>query len=281
MFPEQVTSSPSGPEIGSLNRHRHQLIGHNSVTQEWWIHHGRNGQTTDRGSSWSVTTSSSHKSIGNATMVRSPSHVKATFNWCVIGGIAAVLSMFSLSASGEEPTIWKIEEDWEMVIYEPDPSIYSPQVTFFTSPSLDLDDTYFQLQMNYEADEAFSAGGFHVAAVSNGSIVDEERSSHRITLGTSNDQIRWTSVMAVVENKLLFAVKDGHGTEWGDFGGPEYLVRVVPSPVQDLSNYHHQQSLDSVDIGFGANRVQSVTLRHVRIFYSNGVVTDLDLNLQP
>ncbi len=207
--------------------------------------------------------------------------VVSTLGRYVIGGIAAVLSMLTLSARGDEPAIWKIEEDWEMVISEPDPSIYSPQVTFFTSPSTEIGDTYFQLQMNYEADTGFSAGGFHVAAVQGDSIVDEERSDSRITLATNNDRIRWTNVMAVVENKLLFAVKDGHGDEWGDFGGPEYLVRLVPAPVEDLSRYHHQQSLDSVDIGFGANRVQSVTLRRVRVFHTNGVVRSFELGLHP
>ena len=78
--------------------------------------------------------------------------------------------------------------------------------------------------------------------------------------------------MAVVGNKVLFAIKDGYGDEWGPFGGPEYLVKVVPSPVSDLSEYHPQNSLDSVDVGFGANRVASITLIEVRCFYTDGQV---------
>jgi hypothetical protein len=132
--------------------------------------------------------------------------------------------------------------------------------------------------MNYAADEDFSAGGFQVAAVSNGEIVDEERSRHRITLATSNDQIRWTNAMAVWEEKLVFAVKDGSGTQWGTFGGPEYLVRVSPCPVQDLNGYKPSRSLESVDIGFGGNRVQEVRLRTVRYYYTDGTVRTEEIN---
>lgn len=199
----------------------------------------------------------------------------------VIGWMTLILILTSATAYGDQPAIWKVEEDWEMVIYEPDPSIYSPQVTFFTSPSAELQQTYFQLQMNYEADESFSAGGFHVAAVSDGEVVDEERSEHRITLSKNNDQIQWTNVMAVVDGKLLFAVKDGLGQDWGAFGGPEYLVRIAQSPVSHLGNYRYQQSLQTVDIGFGANRVQSVTLRRVRFHHVDGSVSSLDVNLHP
>ena len=67
-----------------------------------------------------------------------------------------LLSIFLISFLGEislvraqENDIWKVEEDWELRTYQPDPSIYSPQVTFFVTPDSTKSDTYFQLQMNY------------------------------------------------------------------------------------------------------------------------------------
>jgi len=183
--------------------------------------------------------------------------------------------------AGDESSIYKIEEVWEMVINEPDPANHSPQITFFTSPSVNIDDSYFQLQMNYAADEGYSPGGFHVAAVQGGKMLDEARSDTRRTLATDGDHIRWTSVMAVINNKLLYAIKDGHGDEWGDFGGPDYLIKIESSPVADLSEYHPQRSLDAVDIGFGANRVASVTLIEVRCFYSDGRALTVPVNRHP
>ena len=215
-------------------------------------------------------------------MMRIGHCVATTLRKCVVGGIVFALVSTALPAClAADPTIYKIEEDWEMVINEPDSANYSPQVTFFTSPSANLDEAYFQLQMNYAADAEFSGGGFHVASVQNEAILDEARSETRSILATDGDHIRWTSVMAVIQNKALFAVKNGQGTEWGNFGGPEYLVRMTPSPVSDLSGYNPQQSLDTVDIGFGANRVQSITLLQVRFFYTDGQTVTVPVNRQP
>jgi hypothetical protein len=201
----------------------------------------------------------------------------------VVIGVAFWISTLAglPTCAGEEASVFKIEEVWEMTINDPDPANISPQVTFFVSPSVSIDDSYFQLQMNYAADEGFSPGGFHVAAVRGGGIVDEARSATQRKLATDGDVIRWTSVMAVIENKVLFAVRDGHSQEWGYFGGPDYLVRITPSPVDDLSAYHPQHSLDSVDIGFGANRVASIRLIEVRYFYTDGRVVTARVDAQP
>ncbi|MDA7865043.1 hypothetical protein N9B39_01255 [bacterium] len=177
-----------------------------------------------------------------------------------------------------EPTVYKVEEDWELVVNQPDASSNSPQITFFTSPSHLLEDSYFQLQMNYHAADDYSSGGFHVASVSDDQTVDDARSMTRKNLATNDDLIRWTSVMAVIDNRALFAVRDGYGREWGSFGGPDYLVRMVPSPVPDLSNYRYQESMKSVDIGFGRNRVSRITLKAVRLFYTNGHVAVVSEN---
>ena len=152
-----------------------------------------------------------------------------------------------------EPTVYKVEEDWELVVNQPDASSNSPQITFFTSPSHLLEDSYFQLQMNYHAADDYSSGGFHVASVSDDQTVDDARSMTRKNLATNDDLIRWTSVMAVIDNRALFAGRDGYGREWGSFGGPDYLVLMVPSPVPDLSNYRYQESMKSVDLGYRRN----------------------------
>jgi hypothetical protein len=134
--------------------------------------------------------------------------------------------------------------------------------------------------MNYAADEGFSGGGFHVAAVNSGRMLDEERSETKRALSIPHDRVRWTNLMAVIDGQLYFAVKDGHCEDWGDFGGPEYLVEM-PTELTDLSNYSPQQSLATVDIGFGGNRVNSVTLRSVTLHYSNGSKSKILVSQQP
>lgn len=215
-------------------------------------------------------------------MMRSTITLRTALSTLLIGGMCLISALADSSvAAADDATIYKIEENWEMVINQPDPITTSPQVTFFTSPSVHSESDYFQLQMNYAADDGFSGGGFHVAAVRDNHIHDEARSRTERTLSTDGERVRWTSVMASIHGKLLFAVKDGHSIEWGDFGGPDYLVKIPASHWSDLSEYHPQQSLNNVDIGFGANRVASVTLLSVRIFYTDGRVITVPVNRQP
>jgi hypothetical protein len=214
-------------------------------------------------------------------MLRTIHGVGLTLRKGIIGGLVLASVLSAPYCAADEPTIYKIEEDWEMVIHEPDRINVSPQITFSMSPGTNEHNCYFQLQMNYFADEQFSAGGFHVAAFHDDEIADEARSKTQIVLATHHDHIRWTSVMAVVDGKAMFAVRDGHGDEWGDFGGPDYLVKLPTCPVDDLSGYHPQTSLDNVDISFGANRVDSVTLIQVKLFYTDGNTVTLPMNASP
>lgn len=186
-------------------------------------------------------------------------------------------------AFGEDPShhhskpYW-VEEDWEMVIHEPDVKTNSPQVSFFLYPG-GTDERYFQLQMNFAAEEGFSSGGFRVGAFVDEIPVDEERSRVRGVLAWDGDKVEWTSAMAVFDGKLMYALKDGHGLQWGSFGGPEFLVSMPNEHINDLSNYDPQQSLDNVDIGFGSNRVHSIRLKRVRVVYTDGHTQTIDVNL--
>ncbi|TWT84834.1 hypothetical protein CA13_63150 [Planctomycetes bacterium CA13] len=116
--------------------------------------------------------------------------------------VTSLLMMVLVTAApcyADDSTIFKIEEVWELVVNEPDAASNSPQITFFISPNVGLENCYFQLQMNYAADDQFSGGGFHVGAFNDGQMKDQARSVTRRVLATSGDVIRWTSVMAVID----------------------------------------------------------------------------------
>lgn len=194
--------------------------------------------------------------------------------------LAAALSA-APSTDAAEPTVYRIEEDWEMVLNEPEPAIHSPQLTFFTLPNRDNANQYFQLQLNHAADEYFSGGGFQVAAVQSGTQVDYNRSGTYAPLSTDAQTVRWTTVMAVINSEFLFAVKDGYGDDWGPFGGPDYLVRMSAGTEISLGSYSPETSLGMVDIGFGANRVASLVLKRVRLYQIDGQIVETEINRSP
>jgi hypothetical protein len=206
--------------------------------------------------------------------------------------VAAGLSTFAILAlcagpaskvAGEESAAapWKVEEEWELVVNEPEPSTNSPQVTFFTCPDAAQETCYFQLQMNYAADTGYSSGGFHVAAARDEVLLDQARSATQKMITVSGDRIVWTSVMAVIDGEYLYAVKDGHGDDWGAFGGPDYLVRMSSGGAVDLGGYTPAKSLDMVDVGFGGNRIQGIVLKRVHLSYPDGASTTIEVNQSP
>ncbi|XZE52092.1 hypothetical protein SH139x_003774 [Planctomycetaceae bacterium SH139] len=207
-----------------------------------------------------------------------PSNLPTVLALALICAIFA--SLTATPAYSAEPYLYKIEEDWELVINDPAPAIHSPQLTIYTSPVSDGASKYFQLQLNHAADAWFSGGGFQVAAAVNEEVMDRARSDVQTALASSGDTISWTVVMACLNNEFLYAVKDGNSASWGNFGGPEYLVRIPSGEIQDLTGYQYQNSFDSLDIGFGANRVQSLKLKQVRLFDSAGGVQEITVNQQ-
>src|SRR6056297_1727397 len=155
----------------------------------------------------------------------------------LIGGMLWTTLAGATSVLADQPSLILVEEDWELSIGTPEPASCSPQITFFLSPAGDSDQTYFQLQMNYAAEEDFSSGGYHVAAVRNENFLDEKRSVVQSVLQTTGDKVRWRSVMAYDSGRLYYALRDGYCAQWGTFGGPDYLVSMPAEGVSDLSGY--------------------------------------------
>lgn len=200
-----------------------------------------------------------------------------------LAGIVAAIVFASapVTAQDDGPNLVRIEEDWEFVVREPQSAINSPQITFFTCPDGADPECHFQLQMNYAARASYSSGGFRVSAVRAETMLDEARSDSRIVLSLDNDKVSWTSVMGIAEGEFLFAVKDGYGEAWGSFGGPEYLVRMPANGAVDMSGYTPTKSLQMVDVGFGRNRVESIVLKRVRYYFSDGHVATVAIDASP
>lgn len=183
------------------------------------------------------------------------------------------------AASDLDPV--RVEEDWELVLNQPNAEIHSPQLTLFMFPSQSNDNMYFQLQLNHAATADYAGGGYQVTAVADGIPLDFVRSSIRQPFRQDQGLVVWTTVMANMNGEILFAVKDGLADDWGAFGGPEYLVRMPAGGLTSLNDYSPLQTIEAVDVGFGANRVASLVLKRVRLYYPNGQVVSLTVNLSP
>jgi hypothetical protein len=190
----------------------------------------------------------------------------------------AILGLWSSNVAAAEPHVYMVEEDWELVVGEPKPAIHSPQLSFYLFPDAASPGVYFRLQLNHAARQDFAGGGFMVTAVVNEVAHDEAKSDFRTPLTYDGERLKWTSAMAVMNGELLYAIKDGLGSHWGSFGGPDYILRMPAGAVRSLDGYSPQESVKSLEIGFGSNRVKTLVLKKARLHYSNQEVVEVVLN---
>lgn len=202
--------------------------------------------------------------------------------WPGLGALLlAVCSTGIQAGDAAAADIYRVEEDWEMVVNEPDSSIHSPQVTLFLAPTQANPDRYFQLQLNHAVEHEFSGGGFHVAAMEGSEHLACFRSSTYQPLVSSAQTVRWTSVMAVNGESLSYFIKDGYCADWGAFGGPSTAVGMAAQGQLHFNSYDPSRSLEMIDIGFGGNRIQSLVLKNVRLYRTDGTVSEVSVNGSP
>ncbi len=178
--------------------------------------------------------------------------------------------------------VLKVEEDWEMVLGEPDPLQDSPQISTWMSPTSTLENEHFAVDWNHAQRPDFSAGGFQTKAFDGSLLMEDSLSENGDNFVMTGEVVRWTQVMAIHSGQLLFAVKDGTSQSWGSFGGVNTTVRFRNSPVSNLNAYSPTASAEWSGVGYASNRVSSLKIVRVRYFLANGLVvsSDVDLTVQ-
>ncbi len=180
--------------------------------------------------------------------------------------------------SNEPWLITRVEEDWELVVREPSPTLDSPQISTWMSPTDQLDGKHFSTDFNHAQRPDFSSGGFQVKAMDWESLMDDRISDSGAYLSNDNETIRWTQRMEIKENALEFSIRDGTSQSWGSFGGPSTTIRFDQSPVTNLNAYSVNKSAEWAGVGFGGNRIESFTLKRVRIYVNDQLFASVDVN---
>ena len=197
-------------------------------------------------------------------------------------GIAAVAVIFVTFVVGASPAraqtsplVVQVEEDWELVIQNPDSGNVAPQVTCAISPSLHLNGLYSTFELNHKTVPEFVPGGVHLQLWSSEYNLSRKSHSSTAVLATANEVVRWTARMKLQGNALSFAIVNGQSTTWGDFGGGTTLTASYGTSLTNLNSYSCQKSVENSGIGYASNRVTSLVLKRVRYTLDDGsVLTD-------
>lgn len=177
----------------------------------------------------------------------------------------------SLPASSQE--IIRIEEHWELAITQADSQTNAPQVMMHLSPFGGDSDLHFELDLNHASLPEYSPGGFQVRAMQGDRLVSEARLLPGNRLDAQSELLTWVQIAQKQPTGWAFAVGFGNSATWGSFGGVETIVTLPGSELP--IKYSPEDSLASSGVIYAKNRVQRLTLRKVRYYFSNNQSVDV------
>ncbi len=187
-----------------------------------------------------------------------------------VGSLAVNLS----APAAIDPTIDGIEEDWQIVINTPDVNLTCPQIQTIMRPdSSTPSSTMMVFNLNYSENPDFVAGGLQVK-IQHGDTIRASATQGTGQLNTNNETITWTQRMSLSNGALNFKVSAGSSTTWGQFGvGASDLAVTSSTRRTSLTYYSPDDSVSNSGVGFGSNRLASMTLTAVRYYRGKTLVS--------
>lgn len=179
------------------------------------------------------------------------------------------------SIEGVSEPVVRVEEDWQLVMNEPDENVDSPQFHTVMSPYDHVDTHYAQVLWNYRETPDYTAGGVQLQSY-DGDYLIRTRSVEYRQLSTSAEAIRWTQSLQTDGATLTFSVFNGTSTTWGSFGRD--MVIDFSASLNDLGGYSPDASASNSCVTYGTNRVDSLSITEVRYYGADGSLLYTDSN---
>lgn len=177
--------------------------------------------------------------------------------------LAVTAAPVALSQDADALPIVRVEEDWQLVLNEPNDSTDCPQFHTVMSPTGNVTEYYAEVLWNHREIPDYASGGVQLRSWYD-ELLLRRRSVEYRTLSTSAETITWTQAMQADADVLTFWVLNGNSTTWGVFGRD--MVIDVPTGILDLSQYSPSVSAANSCITYGSNRVESLRITAVRYY---------------
>lgn len=192
------------------------------------------------------------------------------------GVLAAVALFFAFSTATPVPAdapfmepILRVEEDWVLVLNEPDGSVDSPQFHTVMSPFSDVETYFAQVLWNYREEPDYISGGVQLQSYDGETLV-RGKSMEFGQLSTTAETVSWTQSLETNGTSLSFSISNGQSTTWGVFGKDMYIA--TDAALASLNNYNPDFSAQASGITYGSNRVNTMTITQVRYYGASGLL---------
>jgi len=175
---------------------------------------------------------------------------------------AAALPIFT------EPVV-RIEEDWALVLNEPDGNVDSPQFHTVMSPFDDAKSFFAQVLWNYREAPEFLPGGVQLQSYQGDKLV-RRRSMEYGQLSVTAETVTWTQSLTTDGAVLSFEVSNGQSSTWGSFGKDMRIDE--DAGLKGLDGYSTDVSVKESYVTYGSNRVDSMSITQVRYYGASGLL---------
>lgn len=167
-----------------------------------------------------------------------------------------------------EPVL-RIEEDWALVLNEPDGNVDSPQFHTVMSPYDSAESFFAQVLWNYREVPEFKPGGVQLQSYYGDKLI-RRLSMEYGQLSATAETITWTQSLTTDGAMLSFEVSDGQSTTWGSFGKDMRIDE--DAGLKGLDGYRTEVSVKESCITYGSNRVDSMFITQVRYYGASGLL---------
>ena len=190
---------------------------------------------------------------------------------------SALLTISAAAAMAQTPTPVpdQIEEDWQLVVANPDLSGNGPQITTCMSPVGDGSTPFVALDLNYREFPVYQPGGMQLQVWS-GSNVGATAALVGPMFNTAGETLTWTQRMGLANGTISYQIVNGQSVTWGNFGqGTSPLSVNYNTTATSMAGYNPSLSVANSGVTWESNLVTSMTLLRVR-YYANGQLISTD-----
>ena len=197
-------------------------------------------------------------------------NLRSAVSWLRLAGAGWCLALGIFSGPISAQNLVRVEEDWELVIGDPDSNSAGPQVTCTFSPYNHINETHFTLEFNHKSVPYWAPGGITLHRWQGEWRQESVDRPDRAVMQTSNETVTWTQVMEADDGVLTFQVRNGTSSTWGPFGYTGMLRLQASWPANHVNGYTPEISVARSGVAYAANRVKSLKLLQVRGTLSDG-----------
>ena len=183
------------------------------------------------------------------------------------------ISLGILQSAAATTRVVRVEEDWELVVSQPDPNSNSPQITCIISPLSNAESLHAAFELNHQTQPDYFPGGMQLQLWASDMLLEARNFPKSELLNIPGETIRWTQQVRLEGGSLIFEIVNGTSPTWGSFGGQGYLKISVASGLENLNDYNPAVSAGKSGIGFAANRVTKLVLKEIRLYSSAKMIS--------